>query len=98
MYKSTFQGVDFIEGQPEGCQIIKAINTEIDGFFISAQMKSLDNIKLSMAQECKKHGGNAIIRFEYGQQSRGFFASLLSRDDIRWHAKGLIAKTKPLAE
>jgi len=92
MYSSTFDGVTFIEGVPENYETIRHINTEIDGFFTSAQLKSLDDIKRVMAQECKSAGGNIIIDFKYGQKSRNFLSSLFSRDDIMWHASGLIAK------
>jgi hypothetical protein len=44
-----------------------------------------------MAAEAKRAGGNAVIRFTYGQKNT-FWRSLLSMDDVWWHASGLIAK------
>ena len=91
MYRAEFEGITFVEGRPAECHIIRQINTQIDGFLTSAQMKSLDDIKRLMVAECRKEGGNAIVDFKYTQKSRNFLASLFSRDDMLWEASGAIA-------
>ena len=91
MYSSKFDGVLFIEGDPPGAAIIRAISTKHDGIFSQSQLKSLDSLKRVMAAEAKRAGGNAVIRFTYGQRNT-FWRSLLSIDDVWWHASGMIAK------
>lgn len=91
MYFSKFKDVLFVEGDPPGAVTIRPISTQHDGFFSQSQLKSLDTLKEVMAEEVKKAGGNAVIRFTYGQKNT-FWRSLLSIDDVWWHASGVIAK------
>jgi hypothetical protein len=91
MYFAEFDGVLFIEGDPAGAFPIRSIATEHDGMFTQSQLKSLDTLKRTMAREAKRAGGNAIIRFQYGQRS-SFWRSLFSLDDVYWQASGMIAK------
>src|SRR4051794_17322719 len=91
MYFSKFDDVLFIEGDPPGATVIRSISTQHDGVFSQSQLKSLDSLKRVMAKEVKQAGGNAVIRFTYGQKNT-FWRSLLSIDDVWWHASGVIAK------
>ena len=91
MYFSKFEDVLFVEGDPLGAVTIRPISTQHDGFFSQSQLKSLDTLKKVMADEAKRAGGNAVIRFTYGQKNT-FWRSLLSIDDVWWHASGVIAK------
>ena len=91
MYFSKFDDVLFVEGDPPGAVIIRAISTQHDGMFSQSQLKSLDTLKRVMAAEARRAGGNAVIRFTYGQRNT-FWRSLLSIDDVWWHASGMIAK------
>lgn len=91
MYFSKFDDVLFIEGDPVGATTIRPISTKHDGIFSQSQLRSLDTLKSVMAVEAKRAGGNAVIRFTYGQKNT-FWRSLLSIDDVWWHASGVIAK------
>ncbi len=91
MYESTFDGLRFIEGRPAGARVIKPIRADIGGVLRSAQLKNLDDVKRIMANEARAAGGNAIVDFNYGQRSVGFFASLFQRDDVNWYGEGKIA-------
>jgi hypothetical protein len=91
MYFSKFDDVLFVEGDPPGATFIRRIDTKHDGIFSQSQLRSLDTLKRVMAAEAKKAGGNAIIRFAYGQRNT-FWRSLLSIDDVWWYASGAIAK------
>ena len=69
MYFSKFEDVLFVEGDPLGAVTIRPISTQHDGFFSQSQLKSLDTLKKVMADEAKRAGGNAVIRFTYGQKN-----------------------------
>ncbi|NTS64175.1 hypothetical protein HRV97_03235 [Sphingomonas sp. HHU CXW] len=89
-----YKGILFIEGHPGGAQVIQQLDTKIDGWFSSSQLKSLDHIKDIMVDQAKAHAGNAIIDFKYGQKST-FWRSLFSVDDVYWYATGSIARVDP---
>jgi hypothetical protein len=57
----------------------------------SAQLKNLEDVKQLMAKEVMLVGGNAVIEFNYGQKSVGFWRSLFDRDDVNWYGEGRIA-------
>ena len=84
-------GVNFCEDYPTGLRKGLKISTTLDGFFANSQTSSLRDVKKAMANYCKLNGGNTIIAFTYGQRSLGFFASILSRDDVVWFGEGYIA-------
>lgn len=92
MRSTEFQGILFFEGIPSDAIKLEKIDTQIGGVFRNAQMASLNDIKVLMVAECKSKGGNAIVGFTYGQRSAGFWASIASRDDIRWYGSGYVAK------
>ncbi|MBC2602278.1 hypothetical protein [Puniceicoccus vermicola] len=92
MRSTELDGVLFFEGTPDGWTMGEPISTEIEGLFCSAQLASLKDVKLQMVSECKRRGYHAIVQFEYGQRSSGFLASLFSRDDVKWYAKGILAR------
>ena len=83
-------GVAFYEGFPSDFTKGKRVSTKIDGFFASSQTATLHDVKKAMAAYCKLNGGNTIIEFTYGQRALGFFASILSRDNIIWYGDGYI--------
>jgi len=90
MYFSKYDGVLFVEGDPRGATIIRPISTEDDRAWGQSQLKSLDTLKKTMAAEVKKAGGNAVVRFSYGQRNT-FWRSLFSLDNVWWYASGVIA-------
>ena len=89
-------GVTFYEDFPNNFTKGEKISTQLDGFFSSSQICSLDDVKKAMALHCKSNGGNTIIGFTYGQRALGFFASILSRDNVVWYGEGYIARTQKL--
>jgi hypothetical protein len=91
MIRTTFDGILFIEGECKEAQQIKPISVRIHGFFSQAQLKSLDDVKKDMALLAREAGGNAIIRFTYGQRST-FWTTLLGVDDVSWYGEGIIAR------
>jgi hypothetical protein len=91
MYFAKFDDILFVEGDPPGATVIRQLDTKHDGIFSQSQLKSLDTLKRVMAAEAKRVGGNAVIRFTYGQRNT-FWRSLLSIDDVWWYASGAIAK------
>ena len=91
MYWAEHQGVYFVEAMPAGAQILKSIDTKLDGFFTQSQLKSLDAIKDKMVIAVQEAGGNAVIDFKYGQRST-FWKSLFGMDNVLWHASGTIAR------
>lgn len=92
MRSTEYQGILFFEDVPAGATLLEKIDTQIGGVFRSAQMASLNDIKGLMAAEARSKGGNAIVGFTYGQRSSGFWASIVSRDDVRWYGSGRVAK------
>ena len=91
MYTSIYQGITFVEGLPPKFREIRPIRVEIGGIFASAQLKNLDDVKRLMAEQVRSAGGNAVVNFNYGQKSVGFWESIFSRDDVNWYGAGSIA-------
>lgn len=91
MHKTEVDGVEFYEGMPEGFVKGNKVSTQLDGFFSSAQTSSLTDVKKAMAKYCKENGAVAVVCFTYGQRALGFFASILSRDNVIWYGEGYIA-------
>lgn len=94
MFTSTFEGIRFVEGRPPGAVILGPVDVRIGGVLRSAQLRSLDDVKRLMAERVRSAGGNAVVDFQYGQRSVGFWASLFQRDDVNWYGKGMIASLK----
>lgn len=94
MYFDIHRGVYFVEGVPAGARRISTISTKLDGVFSNSQLKSLDDVKDAMVSEVKAKGGNAVIDFKYTQRS-SFWRSLISLDDVRWEASGVVANIDP---
>ncbi len=94
MYFDIHKGVYFVEGVPIGARRISAISTKLDGVFSNSQLKSLDDVKDKMVSDVKAKGGNAVIDFKYAQKS-SFWRSLISLDDVRWEASGIVANIDP---
>ena len=91
MTLTEFEGVHFSEGFPPDVEKGQEISTSIEGVFRNSQLASLRDVKAQLAAECKQRGFNAIVGFTYGQRSVGFFASMLSRDDVAWYGSGFLA-------
>jgi hypothetical protein len=94
MYWAEYKGVYFVEGDVAGSRALAPIDTKHDGAWSQSQLKSLDTLKDAMATRVKQAGCNAVINFRYGQKNT-FWRSLLSIDDVWWHASGTIAQIDP---
>ena len=95
-YKSIMNGFLFVEGFEESLQVIGPIEYK-KSFSFNQQLKNLDDIKLSLIEQARAMGANAIIHFEYGQKTIGFWKSILLRqdDNVNWYAKGLAVYIDP---
>jgi hypothetical protein len=93
MYVTIQDGIAFYEGTPEAYDVIEPVNIEIGGMLLTqSQLKTLKDVKRELAARASKAGGNAIIRFKYGQKSVGFLQSLFQLDDVNWFGSGTIAR------
>jgi len=87
MKPSDANEIQFFEGNVKSAKILGPIIFQ-SGLLESAQAKSLFDVKRSLARQAKLLGANAVVDFEYGQKSVGFFASIFSRDDVNWYGRG----------
>jgi len=93
MHSSLHEGILFIEGRPPNCRTIRPVRIEIGGILlVQSQLKTLKDVKDEMARQAKQAGGNAIVDFQYGQRSVGWFRSIFQLDDINWYGTGDIAQ------
>ena len=95
MYSDFSNGIYFVEGVPAGTRRIAPVSTKIDGMFTEAQLGNLDDVKVALAREAKRRGGNAVVDFRYGQKQRSFWQAMFSLDDVCWEASGTIAVIDP---
>ena len=95
-YKSIVNGFLFVEGFEESIRVIGPIEYKKSLSF-NQQLKNLDDIKIVLIEKAKEMGANAIIHFEYGQKTIGFWKSLVlwHDDNISWYAKGLAVYIDP---
>ena len=91
-YISIYRGIFFVEGNEPQAQPLGYIQFE-KGHTFNAQLKSLDRVKDQLVEKVLALGGNAVVNFNYGQKSAGWFESFLfSLDDIvRWYGNGTAA-------
>lgn len=96
-YKSLYKGFLFVEGFEENIKVLGPVEYKKDYSF-NQQLKNLDDVKDQMIEKAKAMGANAIINFEYGQKTIGFWKSIvLSHDDnINWYATGLAVVIDPV--
>ena len=92
MHMTMEDGIAFYEGTPDGCEPIEQVSIEIGGVVTQAQLKTLKDVKSALAARALRAGGNAVVDFQYGQKSVGFFRSLLQLDDVNWYGSGTIAR------
>lgn len=92
MHFTVQDGISFYEGMPDNCEPIDSVKVEIGGMLITqAQLKTLKDVKRELAARATRAGGNAIVNFQYGQRSVGFWRSILQLDDVNWFGTGTIA-------
>ncbi len=90
MYVSESGGVLFIEGDVPGGKVLGPLKITLDGYFVDAQLKSLEDVKREMVSKVTQAGGNALLQFKYGQRSASSWWSF-SRDSVSWYGEGVIA-------
>lgn len=84
-YKSLYKGIVFIEGDDSAARLLGDVACDLS-FRPGAQLKSLNDVKEELAQASASLGGNAVVRFTYGQKAR-----LLAWDDVAFWGKGAAA-------
>ncbi|MCA9108551.1 MAG: hypothetical protein KDA52_01275 [Planctomycetaceae bacterium] len=93
MHVTMQDGITFYEGFPEIYQPLAKVDIEIGGMLVTqSQLKTLRDVKRELAARASKAGGNAIVNFQCGQKSVGFFRSIFQLDDINWYGTGIIAQ------
>ncbi len=98
MHVTQQDGIAFYEGMPDKCEPLKPVKIEIGGMLVTqSQLKTLKDVKRELAARASRAGGNAIVNFEYGQKSVGFFRSIFQIDDVNWFGSGLIARVDKLS-
>lgn len=80
-YKTMYNDVIFIEGADNRVNVKGNVKYKFGSF--GSQLKGLDSVKDSLANQAKSQGCNCIIEFKYGQK-----ASWFSLDDTKWYGEG----------
>jgi hypothetical protein len=91
LHGTWVDGVFFTEQASNPAYLVAAEPVSVE---ISRQNSDLRQVKARLAQEVKRRGGNALVRFEYGQRSHPVWKQLLTFqwDTESWHGRGLPAK------
>lgn len=92
VYISIYKGIIFVEGSEPAAKILEKVEYK-KNFSFNAQLHTLECVKDQLCQKVKDMGGNAVVEFQYGQKSSGWFkSSLFSLDDnIKWYGSGKAA-------
>ena len=88
MRLTKHNGVYFIEGSPDSYKSLGHVDIKLGGALVNSQLKNLDDLKTVIAQEVIKRGGNALVKFCYGQKTGGFWKSLFQLDRVSWYGHG----------
>jgi hypothetical protein len=91
MHWSEFDGILFIEETVPEAKIIEPVQVKIHGVFSQAQLKNLNDVKRKLSSLALSKNGNAIVNFQYGQQST-FWTTVIGVDDVNWYGRGYIAR------
>jgi len=81
-YVSLFDNIVFVEGAAEEARMLAPVKVDLS-FKIGAHFKNLNDVKLSLAEQCRNSGGNCVCNFKYGQKSRW-----LAIDDVAYFGDG----------
>lgn len=87
-FVTVFQGIVFIEGDHP--RAVKRFNayTRVGGF--GAQLRNLDDLKATMAQNARDCGCNCVVNFSYGQRTK-----IIAIDDVAYVGNGFYATLSP---
>lgn len=80
-YKSIYNDIIFIEGEDNRVKVKGNVSYNYGS--IGSQLRSLKEVKKSLALQAKSRGCNCIVEFKYGQK-----ASWFSLDDTKWYGNG----------
>ena len=84
-YSTIFDEIIFVEGAEPDSRLLEQISC-VFSFKLGAQLKNLNDVKRSLAQQAKSVGANAVLDFKYGQKSRWFAV-----DDVAYFGSGVAA-------
>lgn len=89
-YKSMTDGIIFVEGNIKSIRQLGNVKYTKESLF-NSQLNNLGAIKKQLALKARAMGANAIINFQYGQKSKGFWGSWFWRydDNIDWFGEGI---------
>ena len=87
-FVTSFYGVIFIEGDHPRAVKRYSAETRVGGF--GAQLKSLNDLKMQMAQTARMNGCNCVVNFSYGQKAR-----IIAIDDVAFVGDGSYAVLSP---
>lgn len=92
-YVSIYKDIIFIEGSEPTAVPVGKIEYK-KKFSFNAQLQTLNCVKDQLVQKAIALGANAVVEFQYGQKSSGWFkSSLLACDDnIKWYGSGVAAR------
>jgi hypothetical protein len=87
-FVTVFEGVVFIEGDHPRAVKRYSAETRVGGF--GAQLRNLNDLKMTMAQTAVANGCNCVVNFSYGQK-----AKLIAIDDVAYVGNGFYAVLSP---
>lgn len=90
-YVTICDGIIFVEGECDFLPdkiVCKVEYSKKYGW--NQQLRSLDDIKRSLALRAKTVGANVIVNFKYGQKTNKFWRAVLfaTDDNVNWYASG----------
>src|SRR4051794_23023177 len=91
LHGAWLDGVFFTEETGDSACLVTAKPLVVE---ISRQNSDLRQVKIRLAKEVKRQGGNALVGFQYGQRSHPVWKQFFtfSWDTESWHGRGLVAK------
>ena len=84
-YTTVFEEVVFVEGNNEKAE--RKVNIDVNLGGIGAQLKSLKDVKSSLAMQAKQNGCNCVLDFKYGQKT-----ALFAFDDVKFYGNGVASQ------
>ena len=82
-YPTLYNRIIFIEASIENAQKVSAVDVDLS-FKIGAQLKSLTDVKMALADKAIQLNCNCVAEFKYGQKSRW-----LAIDDVAHFGSGM---------
>lgn len=84
-YTSFYKGIAFVEGDIPNARVIgENVSAKLGGF--GSHLKTLNDVKDVLANQCISFGANAVINFKYGQKTK-----LWAIDDMIFYGTGDLA-------